>query len=382
MFPATIIICESNKSTDNCKFAVKIIEMKPEFHTLRVAEVARETEECVSITFDVPKDLKSDYIFEAGQYITIKKEIANEELRRSYSVCVSPKEEVLRVAVKEIEGGRFSTFANRELKVGDQLEVMSPMGNFTPSLDNQTGKHYLLIAAGSGITPILSIAKTVLEEEPNAEVTILYGNKTASSVIFKEEIEGLKNTYFTRVSIIHVLSRENLGNKLQQGRISGDRLKEMAGKLIDFSAITHSYLCGPEEMILSSKDALQELALAKENIKFELFNTSASTSEKKAEVSEDQKHDADVTIIIDGDAFDFKLNTEGTNILEAGQTTGADLPFACKGGVCCTCKAKVLEGSAVMDVNYALEPDEVENGYILTCQAHPTSDKVVVSFDD
>lgn len=356
--------------------------MTPKFHTLKIADIRQETDDTVSIAFDIPSDLKADYNFLSGQYLTLKAMIDGEDTRRSYSLCSAPHENEWRVAIKQVPEGKFSTFANNELKPGMDLEVMTPAGNFKLNPDKRASKNYFLVAAGSGITPVLSIMKTVLEEEENSTVVLIYGNRGFNTIIFREEIEALKNQYLDRVQILHILSRESLGNNLQKGRIDEAKVSLILDKY-PMDEIDAAYICGPEDMIMSVKLALEKKGISKEKIHFELF-TSPNSGKKQViqQPKNSPKISANVKVILDGDEYDIALDSTGKNILDAATEAGADLPFACKGGVCCTCKAKILEGSASMDVNYALEPDEVDAGYILTCQAHPTSEKLIVSFDD
>lgn len=355
--------------------------MTPKFHSLTILDVKQETEDSVSISFDVQPDLKNDYAYLSGQYLTLRATINGEDLRRSYSLCSSPFENEWRVAVKQVEHGKFSTYANSELKAGMQLEVMTPAGNFKFEPQPESSNSHVLFASGSGITPILSIAKTALHEEPNCDVTLFYGNKGFASVIFREEIEALKNIYMDRLRVVHVFSREGLGNAIQKGRIDKDKTIELFNAFLKHTDIEDIYICGPEAMILGVKDGLSAQNVDEHKIHFELFTT--PTGNKTIEEKTDApKIDSNVKIILDGDEIDVNMESTGINILDAAQEAGADLPYACKGGVCCTCKAKIIEGSARMDVNYGLEPDEIEAGYILTCQAHPTSEKLVVSFDD
>ena len=356
--------------------------MRPKFHALKIKEVQSETEDTVSISFEIPSELKSDYKYIAGQYFTLRTDINGEDIRRSYSLCSSPTENEWRVAIKRVENGKFSTFATSSLSSGDVLEVMTPAGNFTFTPDSARVNSYALFAAGSGITPIISIVKSILENEPDSNVTLFYGNKQIQSVIFKEEIEGLKNEYMSSFRVVHILSRENIGAPILNGRIDLQKTNQLFDSFLAESIPDHVYICGPEEMIHSVKDSMHTKGVKLENIHFELFTTSAVETKKPVEADNAPKVESNVSVIIDGDTFKLHLESNGENILDAASKTGADLPFACKGGVCCTCKAKILEGSASMDVNYALEADEVEAGYILTCQAHPTSDKLVVSFDD
>jgi ring-1,2-phenylacetyl-CoA epoxidase subunit PaaE len=356
--------------------------MTPKFHTLTISDIRKETEDTVSIAFEIPNDLKENYSYKPGQYLTLKALINGEDTRRSYSLCSSPIENEWRVAIKQIENGKFSTYANNELKIGQSLEVMTPTGNFHAVIQPENKKSYVLIAAGSGITPILSITKTILNQEPQSDVTLFYGNKGFSSIIFREEIEGLKNTYMNRLRIVHVLSRESLGNKIQKGRIDSTKIDELYNAFLKETKIDEVFVCGPEEMIHSVKDKFSNLGVNNSNIHFELFSTSSKKNNNTEKITSEPTIASNVKVIIDGDLIELSMESTGESILDAAQKAGGDLPFACKGGVCCTCKAKVLEGSAKMDVNYALEPDEVENGYILTCQAHPTSSTLTVSFDE
>lgn len=358
------------------------ISMKPTFHSLEIKEVKRETDDAVSIAFHVPESLQDQYTFLPGQYLTLKAEIQGEEVRRSYSLCSSPFENEWRVAIKEVPEGKFSTFANRELSEGMSLDVMTPTGNFVLKSDPQAKKHYVLFAAGSGITPILSIAKAALHNEPQSTVSLFYGNKGFASIIFREEIEALKNVYMDRLRLTHILSRESLGNPIQKGRITADKIDRIYDALLQGISIDEVYVCGPEQMILDVKDRMIAHGVAPNHVHFELFTSPSAKEPTISQPTNAPKVESNVTIIIDDEHIGLNLSSNGMNILDAGHEAGADLPFACKGGVCCTCKAKIIEGSARMDVNYALEPDEVDAGYILTCQAHPTSDKLIVSFDD
>jgi ring-1,2-phenylacetyl-CoA epoxidase subunit PaaE len=356
--------------------------MKPTFHTLKITDVKKETEDTVSIAFDVPSELKENFDFKAGQYLTLKAEIQGEEVRRSYSLCSAPFENEWRVAVKQVPNGKFSTYANNELSAGMNLDVMTPTGTFMLDASAENDNNYVLFAAGSGITPVLSIAKTALRKEPKSNVTLFYGNKGFASIIFREEIEALKNQYMDRLRVVHVLSRENIGNDLQKGRIDAAKTQALYDAFLENTSTDAVFVCGPEEMILGVKEGLIAKGISESKIHFELFTSPSIKEEKISLPTNSPKVESNVTIIVDDEEIDIDLSSTGANILDAAQEAGADLPFACKGGVCCTCKAKILEGTASMDVNYALEPDEVEAGYILTCQAHPTSDKLVVSFDE
>jgi len=355
--------------------------MTPTFHNLQIKHLQHETEDAVSICFEVPESLKDSYRFEAGQYLTLRTHINNEELRRSYSICKAPSENQLCVVVKRVEEGKFSTWATANLKTGDSIEVMTPMGHFKHAAEPAAKKSYALFAAGSGITPIIAIAKNILLNEPLSDVSLVYGNKGFASIIFREEIEDLKNRYMDRFRLIHILSRESLGNRIQKGRIDEEKVADVCKAFFNQQQIDGVYICGPETMIHAVKNGMMNFGVEEKYIHFELFGTNQVTKAPKTEVEGPIVHSR-VTIIMDDDHYVIDLDSNGKSVLEAGYDSGADLPFACKGGVCCTCKAKILKGTAVMDINYALEKEEIEAGYILTCQAHPTSKELIVSFDE
>ncbi len=355
--------------------------MTPKFHALRVADVRQETDDTVSVAFEIPADLLSDYVYKAGQYLTLRTMINGEDTRRSYSICKAPFENEWRVAIKRIEDGLFSSWATTGLKSGDVLDVMTPMGHFVLTPDAATQKSYVLFAAGSGITPIIAIAKTILSEEPESDVTLVYGNKGFASIIFREELEGLKNNYMDRFRLIHVLSRESLGNPLQKGRIDREKVDKLCKAFFGGQTIGGVFVCGPEPMIHAVKDGMMDFGVDERNIHFELFATSIPKKTVEKTVSDEPGISSNVSIIIDGDQIDLALESNGETILDAAHKAGADLPFACKGGVCCTCKAKIIEGSVNMRINYALTDEEVKQGYILACQSHPTSQVLKIDFD-
>src|SRR6478609_5173466 len=357
--------------------------MSIHFHKLTVREVRKETSDCVSIAFDIPADLKEIFQYKQGQYITLRTTIHGEDIRRSYSICSSPLDNELRVAVKKTEQGIFSTYANEHLQKGDTLDVMEPIGKFFTELNPQHSKQYTGFAAGSGITPLLSIIKTTLRTEPKSSFTLVYGNRNRHSIIFKEELEALKNLHMDRFRIIYILSREKTDAAINFGRIDADKCNELCNKNLDINHTDEFFLCGPESMIFSVKDQLENLGVDKKKIHFELFT---SPGEKKLAVGSKQLAEKNeikskITIKLDGITFDFDLGFEGDAILDAALKQGADLPYACKGGVCCTCRAKLVEGEVDMDVNYGLEQEEIEQGFILTCQSHPRTEKVIVDFD-
>jgi ring-1,2-phenylacetyl-CoA epoxidase subunit PaaE len=352
------------------------------FETVYVKEVKRETADCVSIAFDVPETATSTFAFKQGQYITLKTTINGEEVRRSYSICSSPLDNELRVAVKKVPGGVFSTWANEELKAGTELELMPPMGKFYTELDANSKKQYVAFASGSGITPILSIVKTTLLTEPFSRFTLVYGNRNRHSIIFKEALESLKNKFMGRFSIVYILSREKTDAPIHFGRIDHDKFQQLCNNILNPSNIDEYFLCGPEEMIFGVKKALEESGVDNKKIHFELFTTGAKVKKASNNNSNSkQEVKSHIKVKQDGVTFEFDLGFEGESILDAALKHGADLPFACKGGVCCTCKAKLIEGEVDMDVNYGLEQEEIEHGFILTCQSHPRTENVLIDFD-
>lgn len=355
--------------------------MSSDFYRLTVNEVIKETEDCVSLSFNVPAELKDQFDFISGQYLTLKTKINGEEVRRSYSLCSEPSTGILKVAIKRVDGGLFSSYANQSIQNGDSLESLAPAGNFKHKPQAEFEKNYVLFAAGSGITPILSVLKSILFHEPNSRVVLFYGNKGFHSVIFREEIEALKNRFINRLSVNHIFSKENLGNTLQKGRIDREKCENLFKAFLSHIDIDSVYICGPEQMTLDVRDVMMGKGIPKKDIHLELFGTSLKKESNK-KVLKGPSFDSLIALKLDGDEYEFPLNTSGENILDAAQKMGVDLPFACKGGVCCTCKAKILEGSVNMDVNYGLEQDEIDAGYVLTCQAHPTTKKVIISFDD
>ncbi|WP_373088547.1 1,2-phenylacetyl-CoA epoxidase subunit PaaE [Sneathiella sp.] len=353
------------------------------FHPLKIKDVVRETRDAVSISFEVPEELKDVYRFTQGQHLTLRGTFDGEECRRSYSICSAVGDGDLRVAVKKIEGGLFSGHANQNLKPGETLEVMVPQGRFFTALDPENHKNYLAFAVGSGITPIISIVKTILKTEPLSQVTLVYGNRAVSSILFLEQLEDLKNIYPDRFSLLHILSREHQDADLLNGRITARKCQELADDIIDIKRIDEVFLCGPEQMIMEVQGFLQEQGIAKEHIHFELFITDAAMKAGAQPVSapENKGPVRNVRVILGGRQSDVEVAEEGVSILDAAYFQGLDVPFACKGGVCSTCRAKVLKGEVRMDVNYALEDSEVAEGYVLTCQSHPLTDDVAVDYD-
>lgn len=361
--------------------------MATHFHTLTIAAVQKETPECISVVFQVPEALQETYHFRQGQNITLRTLLNGEEIRRSYSICSSPFDNELRVAIKAVEAGKFSSWANSQLKKGDILEVLPPTGRFFTELNAAHKKQYLAFAAGSGITPILSIIKTTLAAEPHSRFTLVYGNRNRASIIFKEQLEALKNRYMDRFTLHHILSREKTDAAVNHGRIDAEKCRQLE-KLVHFDQMDEIFLCGPQTMIFAVKEWLEARGIEKRKIHFELFTTPTTSLQQPATAgleekttSPHQQKTSRVTVKLDGIAFDFELEYDGRPILDAALQQGADLPFACKGGVCATCRAKLVGGEVEMDINYALEPEEIEQRFILTCQSHPRTEKVIVDFD-
>jgi ring-1,2-phenylacetyl-CoA epoxidase subunit PaaE len=335
--------------------------------------------------------LRPIFSYNQGQNITVRTQIGGQEIRRSYSICSSPLDGELRIAVKRVEGGVFSTYANEQLKPGQELEVLPPSGKFYTELRPGNRKRYLAFAAGSGITPVISLIKTTLAVEPESEFTLVYGNRHRPGIIFREQLEALKNCYLDRFSLHHILSREEMEIPLYQGRIDIAKCAELCARLIDLAVIDEVFLCGPSAMIFSVRDWLEQQGVEKKKIHFELFHPLDSgglmvtpiRTEVEGTGGRDQPAGgvSQVTVRLDGISHVFDLPYEGASILDAALYEGVDLPFACKGGVCCTCRAKLMEGRVEMDQNFALEADELAAGFILTCQSHPKTGKVVVDFD-
>ena len=352
------------------------------FHSIKIADIYKETKDCSVLSFEIPQELKQEFQYKQGQHLTLKSIIDGQDTRRSYSLCSSPNENIWKIAVKKINGGLFSTFVNDTLKKGDTIEVMAPNGEFNVAVNSDKPKNYIVFAAGSGITPILSIIKTHLISEPNSTFKLFYLNRTVKSIIFKEEIEQLKNTYFDRFEIFHFLTKEHRSIELLNGRFTKEKLQVLTKNIIDIPSTDECFICGPEQMIFLIRDELVAAGLDKNKIHYELF-TSGITEEDKARMAkivEKKVEGTDVTIIDGGKEFHFVMDDDFDNILDGALAAGADLPFACKGGVCSTCKCKVVSGTVEMKINYALDENEVAKGLVLSCQAVPTSEKVVVDF--
>ncbi len=354
------------------------------FHDIQLSQVYKETDDTTVLSFNVPEELREEFMYRQGQFLTLRTTINGEDVRRSYSLCSSPLDNEWKVAVKEIYQGKFSTYVNRELKTGDTLQVAAPSGDFGIECDtSDKAKSYVAFAAGSGITPMLSIIKTHLQKEPKAKFKLFYLNRTAKSIIFKEEIEALKNTYLSRFEVFYFLSREHRDIPLFNGRFDQEKMRVLTQTLINAPYTDDAFICGPEEMIFLIRDELVAAGMKEENVHFELFVSGLSEADKaRAAAALEKKVDGVEVTIIDGSKeFHFVLGDDHDNVLDGAIAAGADLPFACKGGVCSTCKCKVEEGSVEMKVNYALTDDEVDKGYVLSCVSVPTSKNLVVNFD-
>ncbi|NYE61922.1 ring-1,2-phenylacetyl-CoA epoxidase subunit PaaE [Duganella sp. 1224] len=354
------------------------------FHPLTIAAVRQETRDTIAVTFTVPPELRDSFHYQQGQHLTLRAQIGDEDVRRSYSICSAAQERTLRVAIKRTQGGLFSCWANDNLQAGHTIEVMPPMGHFNVPLDAANRKHYLAFAAGSGITPILSIIKTTLAAEPHSHFTLFYGNRASSSVIFKEELSDLKDTYLDRLKIAYVMSREQQDIELFNGRITKEKTAQFLRYWVRVEDIDTAFICGPEDMMLGVSEALQEAGLPKAQIKVELFAASIPrhAHQPRASTTSAAAHaQTEVTVIMDGNAASFTMEQDKESLLDAGLRAGLDMRYSCKGGVCSTCRCKVIEGKVDMDVNYALEDYEIARGYVLSCQSFPTTAKVVIDFD-
>ena len=355
------------------------------FFSLEVTDVRRETRDAVVLTLKPAPTDAAAFTFTHGQYLTFRRMFDQQELRRSYSICAGLDEGCLKVGIKRVEGGAFSTWANEELKVGEFVEAMPPMGRFFTPIDPAAEKNYLAFAGGSGITPVLSIIKTVLAREPKSCVTLVYANRQMSSIMFREELEDLKNMYLGRLSVIHILKSEGQEIDLFTGRIDEEKLDALFNLWIDADTVDTAFICGPEPMMLTIADNLRKHGISDEQIKFELFASSQPGRARKPAVSKAGSithNSCAVSVTLDGATRSFTMPKDGNSILEAAIANDMDAPFSCKAGVCSTCRARVLEGEVEMAVNHALEDYEVKAGYVLSCQCAPVSDKVVLSYDE
>lgn len=355
------------------------------FHPLEVVDVHHDTRDAVVVTLKPRQEDDALFKFIPGQYLTFRQDIGGDELRRSYSICSGLDEGVLRVGIKRVEGGAFSTWANENLSAGAVLEAMPPMGSFHIPFEAEGKRQYLGFAGGSGITPLLSIIKSTLAQEPLASFTLIYANRQIGSIMFREELEDLKNQYMGRLSIIHFLESEGQDGEMFSGRVDKQKCDLLFDGWINLEHVHTAFICGPEAMMLTIADALKNHGLPKENIKFELFASSQPARSGRPAAQPASKSTANrcvATVTLDGVAHSFDFPKQGQSLLDAALENSMDAPYACKAGICSTCKAKVLEGEVEMAVNHALEDYEVEQGYVLSCQCYPQSDRIVVSFDE
>ena len=353
----------------------------PRFHSLPIRDIRRETPDAVSIAFQVPEALQADYRFAQGQYLTLRAEIEGEEIRRSYSICAGEEDGDLRIAVKEVPGGAFSTFANRNLRPGEALDVMTPMGRFGATSRPEAGGHSVFFACGSGITPILSIIRTRLARDPEGQLTLFYGNRNAGSILFREALDDLKDRHLGRLAVHHILSREAQDIDLLNGRLAPEKIALLVKTLGGVDALDDIYLCGPEAMTSAARATLEAMGADPSRIHVELF--SAGTPSRKGRqpvVPASADMGVPISLTHDGKTHAFSLQ-QGETVLEAAERAGLDVPYSCRGGMCCTCRAKVTDGTASMDQNFSLEPWEVEAGYVLTCQCRPTGELLGIDYD-
>ena len=358
--------------------------MSLNFHPLRVREVRPDTDEAVIVSFDVPEAERETFRFTQGQYLTLRADVGGEDLRRSYSICAGVDDGELRVGVRKVNGGKFSNWVNSQLKAGDTIQVFPPQGRFFVPIDAKSERHYVGIAGGSGITPILSIMKTVLAQEPKSRFTLIYGNRRQASTMFKEEIEDLKNEYLTRLSLHHVFSDEIVDSPLMAGIMNREKIAEFLGTLVEPASISHAFICGPYQMNDEAEAALLAAGVKPEAIHIERFGTAEMQQGKPAphEVRPEDAEAATVVLIRDGLSREFAFTKSDPSLLDAAARAGLEVPYSCKSGVCSTCRCKLVEGQVRMDKNFALEKHEVEAGFILSCQAHALTPRVVISFDE
>jgi ring-1,2-phenylacetyl-CoA epoxidase subunit PaaE len=363
--------------------------MIDDFHALTIAEIRKETAHAISVAFAVPPEKAELFRFKPGQHIALRAMLDGEEVRRNYSICAQPAEKYLRIAIKSVAGGRFSTWATATLRAGMAIDVMPPSGRFTPPPADGTARHLLLLAAGSGVTPMMAIASHVLGLEPDARVTFVYGNRALETIMFREALEDLKDKYMGQFTLLHVLSRnDEIEAPLFQGRITGEKIKALSERVIQIATVDHAFICGPGSMIKDVRAALFDLGMARERVHHEFFAPGGGAYRAKAEepaaaphsVKDGEGGKVEIVAIMDGVRHRFQAE-QGEHVIDAALRAGLRVPYACKGGMCCTCRAKLVEGKAEMTANYSLEPWEMEKGFILTCQAVPKTDTLTVDYD-
>jgi ring-1,2-phenylacetyl-CoA epoxidase subunit PaaE len=353
----------------------------PKFHRLAVDDLRRETSDAISLTFAIPGELAADYEFVPGQYLTLRTMMEGEEVRRSYSICSSPDDRELRIAVKKVDGGAFSSWALDELKSGDTLDVMTPTGRFGIAHAPDEARVHVGFAAGSGITPLMSIIRGVLAREPKSRFFLFYGNRVTSGILFRQSLEELKDRFMGRFSVFHVLSQEDQDLPILHGRLDREKVAVLLRSMVPAAAIDHVFICGPVAMSEEIAATCTELGISAEHVHVERFVSGLGGKPRpKAVIAPSAPPRTIATLVVDGKRKDVPV-AEGEAILDAALRAGMDLPYACKGGMCSTCRARVVEGETEMDVNYSLEPWELKAGFVLTCQAHPVSDRIVVDYD-
>jgi ring-1,2-phenylacetyl-CoA epoxidase subunit PaaE len=353
----------------------------PRFHSLRVADLRRETADAVSVAFDVPDALREAYRFNPGQYLTLRARLGGEEVRRSYSICSGPDDGELRIAIKRVEGGAFSEWANASLSQGDALDVMTPTGRFGVTREPGRAAVYAAFAAGSGITPVLSIARGKLAREPGSRVFLFYGNRSTDDMLFRDALEQLKDRHMRRLSVFHVLSREQQDVPVLNGRLDAEKVRLLLRHVVPADTIDHAFICGPGEMIDEVERALLGVGLQPSQLHVERFVSAlGGAARPKPAVRDVETPFAVARLTADGRSREVPV-AEGEAVLDAALRAGMDLPYACKGGMCSTCRARVVEGAVRMELNFSLEPWELEAGFTLTCQARPTTPRVAIDFD-
>ena len=357
------------------------------FHSLSIDRVQPDTRDAIIVNLHLPDELRSIFAYRQGQHLTLRAMIDGEDVRRSYSLCSAVQDECLQIAIKKVSGGLFSGWAHANLKAGMTLDVMPPMGNFQVPLQPEQSRHYLAFAAGSGITPIYSIIKTSLLAEPHSRATLVYGNRASSTVMLREALADLKDRFLDRLSIVHVMSREKQDIDLFNGRIDAEKCRALAEQWIAIDDVDVAFLCGPESMTLQVSEALQALGMVKEQIKTELFSASAADTaaaarrRERASASSEAGAQCEVSFIIDGHHHQISMERDSQSLLDGGLAHGIDIRYACKGGICATCRCKVIEGRVDMDANHALEDYEIARGFVLSCQAYAASERLVLDFD-
>jgi ring-1,2-phenylacetyl-CoA epoxidase subunit PaaE len=354
------------------------------FHPLTVTDIKKSIRDAVVLTLKPDEDAAEDFNFTHGQYLTFRRDFDGAELRRSYSICAGQDDGVLQVGIKKVADGAFSVWANEDLKPGDRIEAMPPMGKFHTPLNPDASKHYLGFAGGSGITPLLSILKTTLAREPKSSFTLVYANKAVSSIMFREELEDLKSQYIQRLSIVHILETDAVDIELFTGLVTEEKCAALFRLWIDIRSVDTAFICGPEPMMLGIARALRAHGLTDAQIKYELFASAQPGRAKRKPMPEGAKAGANVTqtrVTLDGTSSSFTMPKDGQTVLEAVIENDFDAPHACKAGVCSTCRARVMSGEVEMVANHALEDYEVAQGYVLTCQSYPLSDRLVIDYD-